>query len=604
MRAYILAGGRFSGTIGAMLSAGDLFAGRYRILERIAQGGMGAIYSAEHLATEERVALKVLWPHVLGSKEAVESFQLEARLNARIVSEHIVRILDAGLDEKTGLPFLAMELLRGVTLRALIGKGEALSPPQVIGVVRQIAKALDKAHGHVDREGRPSPIVHRDLKPENVFVALREGSPVVKVLDFGIAKVLSENTEQTQEVRGTPLFMAYEQFTKGPSTPRLDIWALGLITFYLLAGRKYWMATAQGAAGFAPLLGEIISDPLEPPTARAKAFGLEPSWALAFDDWFLTCVNRDVDARFATAGAAATALEAALTSGSRLSKADVMAARFELTARVTGLLAPGTSPGAEGSNELTGLSVDDSALGVASAEALAHGSADGSTTGPTGPRTESRPSRPDDRRSSGGFAPATAGGALAESAFETGSRLSEPSKTLPLGTVANSLPSAAPRPLRGPMFWAIAGAAAAGSVAFLSTFFQGAARGRPDASSASAPLSSLPSNAAPVTPPAPPPAAEGVGAIESASHPAASAPGHAAEARQSFEAKRSPAGAPRSAPAPDAKKNEPRKNEGDGHAGQVASAPAAPPLAVPPAPPPTAVLLPSDGPARPHRILW
>ncbi len=350
-----------------MLSSGEVFAGRYRVLERIAQGGMGVIYAAEHISTEERVALKVLWPHVLGSKAAVESFQLEARVGSRIGSEHVVRVQDAGLDAASGLPFLAMELLRGATLRTLVSKLGPLSPRQTTVLVCQVAKALDKAHGHVGREGRPAPIVHRDLKPENVFVSLREGVAVVKVLDFGIAKVLSENTEQSQEVRGTPLFMAYEQFTKGPITPRLDVWALGLIVFYLLTGRKYWLA--QGGGDFAPLLGEILTLPLVTPSARARAFGLEPQWRPDFDDWFLQCVNRNLDARFGSAGAAATALESALR-GARLPRADVTAALSELARRVAGLVGPSPAgpPGDEATYESAGPPTEESALDVASAE--------------------------------------------------------------------------------------------------------------------------------------------------------------------------------------------------------------------------------------------
>ncbi|HEU4410017.1 MAG TPA: protein kinase [Polyangiaceae bacterium] len=358
------------GSIGAMLSAGEVFAGRYRVLERIAQGGMGVIYEAEHLATEERVALKVLFPQVLASKAAVESFQLEARMTARIGGEHVVRILDAGFDERRDLPYLAMELLRGATLRSLVANRGPLSAEQTVAVVRQVAKALDKAHGYVDRGGRPAPIVHRDLKPENIFVALREGAAVVKLLDFGIAKVLSESTEQSREVRGTPAFMAYEQFAKGPVTPRLDVWALGLIVFYLLTGRRYWLATARGGGDFVSLLGEILTQPFAAPTERARALGVEPAWPRAFDEWFSRCVNRDLAARFDSAGAAAAALEPALLLGARLSKAEAGAARGALARLVAGLLSPANTAAAdEGTHDLTGSSADDSALDVTSAQA-------------------------------------------------------------------------------------------------------------------------------------------------------------------------------------------------------------------------------------------
>ncbi len=325
-----------------MLQAGQLFAGRYRVERFLAQGGMGVIYEAEHLATEERVALKVLWPQVLRSASAVEKFQLEARIAARIGSEHIVRILDAGYDGALAMPYLAMELLRGQTLQAVVNRHGPLARAEALLALRHVAKALDKAHTSVDREGRPAPIVHRDLKPDNLFVALRdEGEAVVKVLDFGIAKVLNQSQALSQEVRGTPRFMAYEQFTTGPVTPRLDVWALGLIVFYLLTGHNYWRAVGAGNEnGLAPLLSEVLLTPLEPPSERAKALGVGARWPAAFDAWFFRCVNRDLDARFASAGEAARAFAEVLGGGVEPPAAELAAARTTLAAKG----APGPEP--------------------------------------------------------------------------------------------------------------------------------------------------------------------------------------------------------------------------------------------------------------------
>ncbi|HEU4410859.1 MAG TPA: protein kinase [Polyangiaceae bacterium] len=400
-----------------MLSGGEVFAGRYRVLGQVARGGMGIIYEAEHLATEERVALKVLFPQVLASQAAVDSFQLEARMTARINSEHVVRVVDAGFDEKHGVPFLAMELLRGATLRALVGKRGPLPAAQAVAIVRQVAKALDKAHGYVDREGRPAPIVHRDLKPENIFVTLREGAAVVKVLDFGIAKVLSENTEQSREMRGTPVFMACEQFTKGPITPRLDVWAIGLIVFYLLTGRKYWLSAAKGPADLGSLLGEVLSLPFDPPTERARALGLEPGWPPAFDDWFFQCVNRNLNERFGSAGAAAAALESALSAGVRSSKAEAAAARSALARRVASLLAPEAAPppAAEATHDLSSLSADNSAMDVASGEVESYAPPERARSNPHAQVPAPHPSGgvPALRPSGDAPAPRPSGGALA-----------------------------------------------------------------------------------------------------------------------------------------------------------------------------------------------
>jgi eukaryotic-like serine/threonine-protein kinase len=315
--------------------SGQLFADRYRIVRRLAQGGMGVVFVAEHLATERQVALKVLWPHVLGSKSAVSGFKREARLNARIESEHVVRVLDAGFDHKLSLPFLAMELLRGTTLRALVGVTGPLAPAEALAVLRQVAKALDKAHGCVDREGRPAPIVHRDLKPDNLFATLREGGDVVvKVLDFGISKALSESQPLSHEVKGTPAFMACEQFSRGPVTPQLDIWAFGLLAFYLLAGRVYWLSSTPNAPEFTPLLNEILLQPLVPPSERARAFGLTWGGPGGFDGWFLRCLEREPSARFASAGQAVEALTEVFATGAGLTEADVAAAGAGLASKV------------------------------------------------------------------------------------------------------------------------------------------------------------------------------------------------------------------------------------------------------------------------------
>jgi eukaryotic-like serine/threonine-protein kinase len=320
----------------AMLQPGQLFAGRYRVERSLAQGGMGVIYAAEHLTTEERVALKVLWPHVLGSASAVEKFQLEARLAARIGSEHVVRILDAGFDDVLAMPYLAMELLRGQTLQDIVTDQGPLPPAETLAVLRQVAKALDKAHTSVDREGRLAPVVHRDLKPENIFVALREeGEPIVKILDFGIAKVLTQSQKLSQEVRGTPRFMAYEQLTNGPVTPRLDVWALGLIAFYLLTGRSYWKASAGQGSDLVQLLTEVLALPFELPSVRAKALNAAVVWPATVDAWFFRCVNRTLEERFDSAGAAINALGEALGLGTQLSEANLALARVRLGKKVT-----------------------------------------------------------------------------------------------------------------------------------------------------------------------------------------------------------------------------------------------------------------------------
>lgn len=203
------------------LSLGTIFHGRYQIIRAIKSGGMGAIYEVLDAPTNARRALKVMLPSVIESPALRARFALEARIPAEIESDHIVRISDAGVDEATGMPFLVMELLRGEELGALIKRGGPLPAADVVTYLYQAATALDKAHS--------ASIIHRDIKPGNLFLTQRDdGSPCVKVLDFGIAKMLAKGAENTTQMVGTPLYMAPEQLgSTAASGPRIDIYALG-----------------------------------------------------------------------------------------------------------------------------------------------------------------------------------------------------------------------------------------------------------------------------------------------------------------------------------------------------------------------------------------
>jgi eukaryotic-like serine/threonine-protein kinase len=291
------------------LEPNRVFAGRYRIERFLAEGGYGAVYVAEQLATEAKVAIKVLWPHVLQSRDAVEKFQQEARIAGRVNSEHIVRVLDAGFDDNTQMPFLVMELLVGEDLERVVSRAGCLPAVQVVSYLRQVASALDKAHAHKSRAGAARPIVHRDLKPENLFLTQREsGEALVKVLDFGIAKVLTGTSNMSREVKGTPLFMAFEQASGGAITPQTDIWALGLIAAYLLSGHSYWRTPRTDEGSLMGLFAEVLQLPLESPTLRLGELGIAAPWPASFDEWFGKCVNREPTSRFASAGEAISAL--------------------------------------------------------------------------------------------------------------------------------------------------------------------------------------------------------------------------------------------------------------------------------------------------------
>ncbi|HYQ00846.1 MAG TPA: protein kinase [Polyangiaceae bacterium] len=269
----------------------------------LARGGFGAVYVAEQLTTERRVALKVLARY--DDLVSVERLLTEARVTSRIVSDHIVQVIDAGVDRVSGDVFVVMELLRGMTLDERVLQQGALPGEEVAEYMRQIAIGLDRAHGNVDRNGRPTPIVHRDMKPSNIFITTRDdGQPLLKILDFGAAKVLSQTTKASGLIRGTPLFMASEQALGEPSTKGTDIWAFGLIAFYLLTGHSYWL-TVQRDGTEDQLFAEILMLPLPSASQRARELGLSAKLTPNFDAWFARCVNRVQAQRFTSAGAAA-----------------------------------------------------------------------------------------------------------------------------------------------------------------------------------------------------------------------------------------------------------------------------------------------------------
>ncbi len=273
-----------------------MLAGRYRPVRLVGKGGMGAVYEVEHVHTGQRLALKVIAGTAVGH-DAVERFKREARASSRIKSDHVVRVTDADVaPELDGAPFLVMELLEGADLEAATAGGPA-SPSDVVVWLDQVARALVRAH--------ELGIVHRDLKPENIFLTHREdGTPLVKILDFGIAKVVSDGQKtRSGQVLGTPLYMAPEQADPSAAAPtaKTDLFALGLIAFRLLVGKSYWKD-----GSLPQLVTQILYEPMVPASARGSTLGPR------FDEWFARACARDPEKRFASAQEQVVALAAAL----------------------------------------------------------------------------------------------------------------------------------------------------------------------------------------------------------------------------------------------------------------------------------------------------
>jgi eukaryotic-like serine/threonine-protein kinase len=219
--------------IGAHAQPGAVLLGKYRVERLLGAGGMGAVVAARHLQLDERVAIKFLLGAVANDPIVAERFLREARAAIKIRSEHCVRVLDVGTLE-TGAAYMVMEYLEGSDLENLVARGGPLPVPDAIDFVMQAAEALAEAHA--------IGIVHRDLKPANLFLTRRaDGSPCVKVLDFGISKQKASHGEMgmtsTQTVFGSPRYMSPEQMRSTRDVDaRTDVWSLSTVLHELLSG--------------------------------------------------------------------------------------------------------------------------------------------------------------------------------------------------------------------------------------------------------------------------------------------------------------------------------------------------------------------------------
>ncbi|MHB8877647.1 MAG: protein kinase domain-containing protein, partial [Myxococcaceae bacterium] len=266
--------------------------GSYRVVRHLGRGGMGTVYLAEHVEIQSKVALKLLHPHLARDPSLVRRFFAEARAVNLIRQENILEIFDLATTVD-GRCFLVMEYLQGHPLAHLTGG--PLEPAVAIPVLAQVCDALQAAH----RRG----VVHRDLKPENIFLVRRGGlENFVKLLDFGVAKLLSPGADETLgSIVGTPEFMAPEQILAGAVDGRADLYSLGVIGYVLATGRLPF----RGATVHDTLLGHQELVP-ESPGA------LQPSVPKAFSEVILRALQKRPDDRFADAQEMKTALIGAL----------------------------------------------------------------------------------------------------------------------------------------------------------------------------------------------------------------------------------------------------------------------------------------------------
>lgn len=308
----------------APVREGQTVAGKYVIGRTLGVGGMGMVYAARDTLLERQVAIKVLLPRLVTSQTATQRFMREARAATRITSEHVVKLLE--IDTlPDGTPLLVMEYLEGRDLRAVLRADGPLAPRVAIDYLLQALQAV--AEGHMQT------IVHRDLKPSNLFLTMRaDGTPLIKVLDFGIAKTLEPEPADTfaltssEDVRlGSPTYMPPEQLQNPRDVDmRSDIWALGVTLHELVSGSPPF----QGQT-YAELLTRILSAPPESLKTRIPDLALPDG----LSEIVAKCLQKKREDRYMNAAELATALAPFGSDDARLS-----------LYRVTGLTRSPASP--------------------------------------------------------------------------------------------------------------------------------------------------------------------------------------------------------------------------------------------------------------------
>ena len=273
--------------------------GPYIVNELLGTGGMATVHAAESQSAggfRKRVALKRLLPHLADEPEIVDSFAREARLASYLHHQHIAQTFDLGVIERTY--YIAMELVPGPTLRQILrqcdAEAGAIQIEHALDILLQVAGALDYAHNLADDNGRPLGIVHRDVSPANIIVS---GAGIVKLIDFGLAKVSASRSTKVGILKGKLSYMAPE-YTLGRLDHRADLFALGVIAHEMLTGRPLFDAPRDH--DIIALLREM---PIQPPSRwRANV-------PHDVDDIVMTALQRDPDRRWQSAAAFGAALQ-------------------------------------------------------------------------------------------------------------------------------------------------------------------------------------------------------------------------------------------------------------------------------------------------------
>ncbi|MGD0528680.1 MAG: serine/threonine-protein kinase, partial [Polyangiaceae bacterium] len=272
---------------------GLVVAGKYRVERVIGEGGMGVVVAATHVELDQQVAIKFLLPEAMRHPEVVERFLREAKVAARVKSEHVARVSDVGRAtgegaDDDGVPFIVMEHLEGSDLAATIAASGRLPLDEACEIGLQACEGLAEVHA--------AGIVHRDLKPSNLFVTRRsDGSPCVKLLDFGISKLSAAGGESTGDpaltatatIMGSPSYMSPEQLRSTKEVDaRTDVWALGAVLYEATTGKPAFRGETVPQVCF--LIGS--EEPAPPSTLR-------PDIPAELERVLLACLDKKVETR-------------------------------------------------------------------------------------------------------------------------------------------------------------------------------------------------------------------------------------------------------------------------------------------------------------------
>lgn len=276
--------------MGVSLSPGTLVGEKYQLQELLGRGGMGAVYAARHLALDGLFAIKFLTPGALDREEAHARFYGEAKAAALLTNEHVAHVCDVGIHDGDEL-YIVMEHLEGKDLGVLAAERGAFPASEAAGYALQVCEALGEAHAHR--------IIHRDIKLANLFVTHRFGQPFIKVLDFGISKVLGVgDVTRTAAMLGSPKYMSPEQMNDPRTVDgRSDIWSLGVVLYRLVSGVMPFDGETLGRVCMLILSGH-------PAPLRA----IRPDLAAGFEHVVNRCLEKDPLRRFQTVADLAAAL--------------------------------------------------------------------------------------------------------------------------------------------------------------------------------------------------------------------------------------------------------------------------------------------------------